>query len=81
MAALERILYAENEPDIQALALLSLEKPGKFTAQTCPLGQCAPNDAAAFGQDMILLDVMLPDMDDPIRLPDEVRPLWNRRHD
>lgn len=40
MAALplKRILYVEDEPDIQAVAKLSLESVGGFTVKICDSG-------------------------------------------
>ena len=38
MQVLERILYAEDEPDIQEVASLALEMVGGFTLKTCNSG-------------------------------------------
>lgn len=68
MSALHRILYVEDEPDIQAVAKLALEMVGGFTVKICSSGEEAMREAAAFAPDMILLDVMMPGMDGPSTL-------------
>jgi len=65
---LERILCVEDEPDIQAIARLALEHVGGFTVEVCGSGQDALKLAATFAPDLILLDVMMPDMDGPSTL-------------
>jgi CheY-like chemotaxis protein len=68
MNTLHRILYVEDEPDIQAVAKLALEMVGGFTVKVCSSGEEALREAAAFAPDMILLDVMMPGMDGPSTL-------------
>lgn len=127
MSALNKILYAEDEPDIRAVAQLSLETVGGFELKLCESGEDALEEVAAFGPDLILLDVMMPRMDgpttlthlrdmpefadtpivfftakampgeierfkelgaldviskpfDPMKLPDQVREIWDRRN-
>lgn len=65
MSTLQRILYVEDEPDIQAVARLALEMLGGFTVKICSSGEEALSEAEAFAPDMILLDVMMPGMDGP----------------
>ena len=65
---LQRILYVEDEPDIQAVAQIALETVGGFTIKICDNGQQALAEAAAFKPDLLLLDVMMPDMDGPTTL-------------
>ena len=65
---LQRILYVEDEPDIQAVAQIALETVGGFTLKVCTHGQQALAEAAAFKPDLLLLDVMMPDMDGPTTL-------------
>jgi len=67
-ATLTRILYVEDEPDIQAVARLALEAVGGFTVEICSSGQEALDKALAFNADLILLDVMMPSMDGPATL-------------
>ncbi len=68
MNTLQRILYVEDEPDIQAVAKLALEMVGGFTVQICSSGEEALRVAESFAPDMILLDVMMPGMDGPSTL-------------
>lgn len=68
MDELKRILYVEDEPDIQTVAKLALEMVGGFTLETCSSGQEALDKAAAFAPQLLLLDVMMPGMDGPATL-------------
>ena len=64
---LTRILYAEDEPDIQIVVQIPLQAAG-FTLEICNSGQEALQKAATFKADLILLDVMMPGMDGPATL-------------
>jgi len=68
MAELHKILYVEDEPDIQAIAQIALENVGGFELKICGSGQEAIQQAAGFKPDLILLDVMMPGMDGPTTL-------------
>ena len=68
MSELKRILYVEDEPDIQAVAKISLESVGGFELKVCSSGQEALEVAVSFAPDLLLLDVMMPDMDGPATL-------------
>ncbi len=65
MNTLSRVLYVEDEPDIQAVARIALQTVGGFTVQICSSGEEALREVKAFGPDLILLDVMMPGMDGP----------------
>lgn len=65
---LERILYVEDEPDIQAVAKLALEMVGGYQVMICSGGQEALAKVSGFAPDLILLDVMMPGMDGPTTL-------------
>lgn len=67
-SSLNRILYVEDDPDIQAVARLALEALGGFTVKICGSGQEALAELAGFAPDVILLDVMMPGMDGPSML-------------
>ncbi|MDD3448733.1 MAG: response regulator [Gammaproteobacteria bacterium] len=62
---LRRILCVEDEPDIQTVARMALETLGGFEVAICGTGPEAVERAPRFGPDLILLDVMLPEMDGP----------------
>lgn len=66
--ALEKILYVEDDADIQAVAQLALETVGGYTLQVCSSGQEAIDCAEGFAPDLVLLDVMMPGMDGPATL-------------
>lgn len=65
---LTRILYVEDDTDIQEIATLALETVGGFTVQVCSSGRDALDAATAFMPDCVLLDVMMPGMDGPATL-------------
>ena len=60
---LTRVLYVEDEPDIQMVARLALEALGGFTVEICSSGNEALQRAPAFQPQLFLLDVMMPGMD------------------
>jgi two-component system OmpR family response regulator len=66
--SLRKILCVEDDPDIQAIIRLALESLGGFTVETCASGQEAVDTAPDIGPDLVLLDVMMPDMDGPATL-------------
>ena len=65
---LDRILMVEDDPDIQAVARLSLERIGRFTLRICGSGLDALAVAPSFKPQLILLDVQLPEIDGPATL-------------
>ena len=65
MPALKKILHVDDDGDIQEVARLTLEAIGGFTVETCSSGQDALDRAPGFAPDLILLDVMMPQMDGP----------------
>lgn len=65
MSELKRILYVEDEPDIQAVAKLALEAVGGFDLQVCSSGEEALACAISYAPDLFLLDVMMPGLDGP----------------
>lgn len=68
---IERVLYVEDEPDIQAVARVALESVGGFEVQIYNSGSDAMEHVEtikAFNPDVILLDVMMPGMDGPSTL-------------
>lgn len=67
-ARLKKILYVEDEKDIQTIASMALEMVGKFTVRACSSGTEALEALTGFKPDLILLDVMMPGMDGPTTL-------------
>ena len=68
MTELKKILYVEDEPDIQMIARVALENVGGFELLVCSSGAEAIEKAAEFNPDLLLLDVMMPEMDGPTTL-------------
>jgi two-component system, OmpR family, response regulator len=62
---LKRILYVEDEPSIRTIAITVLEAVGGFTVIACGSGKQALEAAPSANADLILLDVMMPEMDGP----------------
>lgn len=65
---LNKILYVEDDLDIQIVARMALETVGGFTLEVCSSGREAIEIAPMFVPDLILLDVMMPQMDGPSTL-------------
>lgn len=65
---LDRVLVIEDEADIRTVARLALEAVGGFTVETCASGSEGCERAQTFLPDIILLDVMMPEMDGPATL-------------
>lgn len=63
--SLQRILYLEDDLLIAELALLALQDMGGFTVHHCCSGQEAIDVASGFAPQLLLFDVMLPNMDGP----------------
>lgn len=68
MSQLTKILYVEDEPDIQAVAKIALEAVGGFSVCICSSGTEALSKVLEFAPDLVLLDVMMPGMDGPATL-------------
>ena len=65
---LRRILFVEDDPDIQTVAKMALEAIGGFTVLACGSGSEALSRLDEFAPDLVLLDVMMPGMDGPATL-------------
>ena len=59
----KRILVVDDEPSITRLLKLNLEQTGDYLVRTENSSKAAPAAAEEFRPDLILLDVMMPDMD------------------
>jgi CheY-like chemotaxis protein len=68
MKPLNRILFVEDEPDIQVIGRLALEAVGHFDVEVCGSGEQALRQLRAGVPDLVLLDVMMPDLDGPSTL-------------
>jgi len=68
-AVLSKILYVEDDTDIQSVGKIALEMVGGFTLRNCSSGKEALDpQSIAFAPDLFLLDVMMPEMDGPTTL-------------
>lgn len=63
-----KVLYVEDDPDIQVIARIALEDIGGFDVRACASGSEALAAIADFQPDLLLLDVMMPGMDGPTLL-------------
>lgn len=66
--ALNRILCVEDDPDISEIIKLSLEMVGGYEIEMCDSGTKAIAAAEKYAPNLILLDVMMPNMDGPATL-------------
>jgi two-component system OmpR family response regulator len=62
---LRRILFVEDDPDIQVVATMALESLGGFSVFACGSGAEALSRFGELSPDLVLLDVMMPGMDGP----------------
>jgi len=62
---MSRILYIDDEADIREVAQMALEIDPNLEVRTCASGAEGLEQAAAWQPDLILLDVMMPEMDGP----------------
>ena len=63
MGQRKRILYIEDETDLQWLVKHSLESAGGFEVMVCGSGAEGLRSMEDFAPDLVLLDVMMPEMD------------------
>ena len=60
---LKKILFVEDEPSLHTIIKYALEKRGGLIVKHCFSGKEALESAESFLPDLILLDVMMPEMD------------------
>jgi two-component system, OmpR family, response regulator len=63
VSKLKKILYAEDDPDIQEIGVLAMETLGGFSVKTCDSGEEVAAAAVVFQPDLVVLDIMMPGMD------------------
>lgn len=61
--ALERVMHVEDDESIRAVAEIALTDVAGFTLLSCDSGQSALAQVEGFAPQLILLDVMMPQMD------------------
>jgi len=63
--ALQRILLADDEPDILEISKIALETVGGFEVSVCTSGRTLLERLSEFEPDLIIVDVLMPDMTGP----------------
>jgi CheY-like chemotaxis protein len=63
--SLRRVMCVEDDPDIRMILEFSLQEVGQYEVCICASGQQALDSLAAFRPQVVLLDVMMPDMSGP----------------
>jgi len=67
-STLSRILYVEDDPDIREIVRMALETLGRFEVAACDSCADALSLIDEFSPELLLLDVMMPDVDGPATL-------------
>ncbi len=62
---LRKILHVDDDDSIRGVTRLALEKVGKFEVLSCASGTDALASFASFAPDLVILDVMMPQMNGP----------------
>ena len=65
---LQKILYVEDDADIRSIVGMSLEMVGDYDVKACASCSEAVQVVDDFEPDLLLLDVIMPDMDGPATL-------------
>jgi CheY-like chemotaxis protein len=63
--SLRKVLVVEDNQDIRTIVKAALEMVGELQVLACASGKEALDALAGFSPEMVLLDVMMPDMDGP----------------
>ncbi len=62
---LKKILYVEDDEDIAEVAVMTLEDIGGLEVQHCLSGRAAIDEYANYAPQLVLMDVMMPELDGP----------------
>lgn len=62
---LQRVLIADDEPDILEISRIALETVGGFEVLVCSSGEMLLERLSGFQPDLIVVDVLMPDMTGP----------------
>jgi CheY-like chemotaxis protein len=65
VSELRRVLFVDDQPDMQMVARVALAQVGGFEVEICGSGGAALEKVSEFEPDLILLDVRMPGMDGP----------------
>lgn len=64
-AQLSRVMHVDDDDDIREVTKLALESIGNYTVCSCESGADALEQFSGFSPEIILLDVMMPEMSGP----------------
>lgn len=65
MQELKKILYAEDEPDVQTVVEMTIQAMSDYEIKICNNGKKLLDCVEDYNPNLILLDVMMPEMDGP----------------
>lgn len=65
VATLRRVMCVEDDADIRTILEFSLATVGGYDVRCCAGGRAALAEAPVFRPDIVLLDVMMPDLSGP----------------
>lgn len=65
MKELKKILYAEDEPDVQTIVELTIQTMSNYEIKIVNNGKKLIECVEEYNPDLVLLDVMMPEMDGP----------------
>jgi CheY-like chemotaxis protein len=68
MRQLKKIMYAEDEPDVQMVVELTVQTMSDYEIKICENGRVLLENIQEYEPDLVLLDVMMPEMDGPTTL-------------
>ena len=68
MRELKKILYAEDEPDVQTVVEAVIQAMSDYQIKICGNGRKLLDCIDEYQPDLVLLDVMMPEMDGPTTL-------------
>ena len=61
--SLDKILYVEDDADIAEVTIMTMQELGNFNVKHCISGKKCIEEVVKFDPDLIILDMMMPDMD------------------
>ncbi len=59
---LKKIMYVEDDPDLQQIVRLGLETGGGYDIKVCDSGRQAIREIKEFQPDLLILDVLMPEL-------------------